>query len=486
MAGERTDLLVKNGLLVTGEGISRADVAIGDGKVTQVGADLSHLQAGREIDATGKYVLPGAIDAHCHPVYSDKMDTMSVCAAFGGITTLIPFIGNVSAWGYGGIPTLDSVKRFIEDAERESMLDFAVHGVFTPADIEAIPKAVPALIRMGVTSFKMFMAYSRRGMMMPDEAILQVMDLAASDGGLVQIHAETGCCIDYLIDQYTAAGDTGPAAFLPSQPNILEVEALNRAATFAAVTGCPLYPVHLSAAEVSPVLRHFREMDKAPLFGETCPQYLALTNDLVLEKAYLGKCGPPLRTEADNDAMWRAVADGTINTIASDSSGLSRSMKASGGMTREAPGSTTQDEDAPINIFQGSYGLNTIEFMVPVVWSRGVNAGRITLPRLVQVLCENPAKIFGIYPQKGALQVGSDADLVLWDPAKKHTVTEQHGNADFTSFEGFELLGMPVLVMQRGEMVIEDGKVARQRGRARFLASDVNSAAYASNGHEVG
>ncbi len=484
MATQPADVLVRGGLLVTGQGISRSDLLITGGRVQEITDDLSQRHATRVIDATGKYVLPGAIDAHCHPVYSDKMETTSLCAAYGGITTLIPFIGNVRAWGYEGEP-VEVVQHFIEDAERMSLLDFAVHGVFTPADIDHLPTAVPSLIRQGVTSFKMFMAYSRRGMMMPDEGILQVMDLAAKDGGIVQVHAETGCCIDYLIDNFTAQGKTGPEYFYPSQPNILEVEALNRAATFATITGCPLYPVHLSAGEVSPVLKHFRELDKAPLFAETCPQYLALTNDLVLNSGYLGKCGPPLRTTADNEALWRAVADGTIDTIASDNSGLAIQQKLSGGISRDMPGTTQGSETAVTNIFQGAYGLNTIEFMVPVVWSHGVNTGRITLPRLVQVLCENPAKIFGLYPHKGTLQVGSDADLAIWDPAKKLTVTRQHGDADFSSFEGFELLGMPTLVMQRGRVLIENEEVVASPGQGQFLPSDVNRAAYAPGGHSI-
>ena len=220
-----------------------------------------------------------------------------------------------------------------------------------------------------------------------------------------------------------------------------------------------------------------------PFFCETCPQYLALNNDLVLEKGYLGKCGPPLRTPADNEALWQAVADGTINTIASDNTGLSSQQKLSGGASRELPGTSSDGESATTNIFQGAFGLNTIEFMVPVVWSYGVNTGRITLPRLVQVLCENPAKIFGLYPQKGTLQPGADADLAIWDPAKCHTVTRQHGKADFSSFEGFELLGMPTLVMQRGHVILENDQVVATPGQGQYLPANVNQAAYAPRGY---
>ena len=479
----QVDCLISGGLLVTGQGVERADIVIKDGIIIEISREIKEIQASRTIDAHNKYVLPGAIDAHCHPVYADKMDTMSLCAAYGGITTLIPFIGNNKAWGYSG-RTDDVVKRFIEDSLRDSLLDFAVHGIFTVADCDTVERSVPALIKMGVTSFKMYMAYSRRGMQIPDETIVTVMDLAAKDGGITMVHAETGCCIDYLIDMFIAEGKVQPQYFLPSQPSLLEMEAVTRVATFSAVTGCPLYPVHLSAKETPPVLNYFKELDKAPLFGETCPHYLTLTNDLVLDQGNLAKCGPPLRESEDNKAMWEAVANGLISTVASDSCNLSAAMKKTGGMTSQVPSADKEYEET-FNIFEGSFGLNTIEFMVPVVWSRGVNTGLITLPRLVHVLCENPAKIFGLYPQKGALAVGSDADVVIWDPSKQHTVTRPHGNGDFTSFEGFELLGMPVLVMQRGNSIIEDGEVIGKPGRARFLRSDPNVSAYAQKGYKV-
>ena len=472
---QQADVVIRGGLVVTGEGIKNADVVIADGRVREVVPHgTPHGGAANVVDATGRYVLPGAVDAHCHPVHSDRMDAMSMTAAFGGITTIVPFIGNVRAWGWTG-HTVEIVKRFIEEANQLSYLDFGVHGVFSPADRDVYRAAVPELIRMGVTSFKMFMAYS------PDDMLLDIMGLAATNGGIAQVHAETGCCIDFLVDMYTASRQTGPEYFAPSQPNLLEVEAVTRAATFSAIAGSPLYPVHLSARETPAVLRHFREMDRAPLFAETCPHYLTLTNDEVIEKGVIAKCGPPLREAEDNDALWRAVADGTIDVIASDSCGLALAQKTTGGMSVDGAG-VKLEPGREINIFEGSFGLNTIEFMVPVVWTHGVNAGRITLPRLVQVLCENPAKIFGLWPRKGAIAAGSDADVVIWDPARTHTVTKQHGNTDFSSFEGFELLGMPELVMQRGEVIVRDGTLVGGQGKARFMAGDPNASAYAPKG----
>ena len=481
MTNQRAQVLVKGGLLVTGKDISRQDILIDDGRVRELGEDLSQREAARVIDAAGKYVLPGAIDAHSHPVYSDKIDTYSLTAAYGGVTTVVAFVGNVRAWGLNGYTT-DVIKSFIEDAEKLSYLDFGVHGTYTAADEDTLRKSVPELVRLGVISFKFFMSYGRRGMQLSDPAMIQVMDQAAKDGALAMVHAENGCCIDYLIDKYTAEGKTSGQYFLPSQPNILEAEAVNRVGIFAQVVGSPLYPVHLSTHESLPVVKRLREQG-LPLFAETCPHYLTLTNDEVLAKGPLGKVGPPLRYQEDCDALWEALADGTIDVIGSDSSGYTRKQKASGGL---APGLNAEDPEVRgENIFEARYGLNTIEFMVPVVWSYGVNKGRITLPRLVQVLCENPAKIFGLYPQKGTLELGSDGDLVIWDPTKTHVVDRQHGNADFSSFEGFQLLGMPDLTIQRGSVIIENGQMVATQGQGHFLPGNPNSSAYSASGHKI-
>ena len=480
--GEKADVLVKGGLLVTGQAISRRDVLIKDGRVQELGEDLSRREASRVIDASGKYVLPGAIDSHCHPVYSDKMDQYTICAAYGGITTVIAFVGNVSAWGFSGYTT-EIIKGFIDEGERLSYMDFSVHGTYTAADEDSLRRSVPELLRIGVISFKMFLAYRRRGMMISEDGMIQLMDLAARNGSLAMVHAENSCCIDYLIDRYSAEGKTTAEWFLPSQPNVLEAEGLHRAAVFSQVVGSPLYPVHLSTHQAMGVVRGFREQG-LPIFTETCPQYLTLTNDEVLTKGAMGKVGPPLRQREDCEALWLALADGTIDVVASDSGGLTRRQKLAGGLTSEL--SDTPAEATGENIFEARYGLNTIEFMVPVVWSNGVNKGRITLPRLVQVFCENPAKIFGLYPKKGVLQPGSDADLAIWDPAKTHLVDRQHGNTDFSSFEGFQLLGMPELTMQRGDVIMENGQIVGQPGRGRFLRGDPNAAAYAPRGYKIG
>jgi dihydropyrimidinase len=324
----------------------------------------------------------------------------------------------------------------------------------------------------------MYMTYPRRGMMMPDDRMLRAMEMAASDGGIAMVHAENGYCIDHLVERSVDAGHTGREHYAPSQPRILEIEAANRAATYAKVTGCPLYIVHLSAREILGVLEQFRG-EEMHLFGETCPQYLDLTNQAMLDHGALAKIGPPLRNREDNEAMWHGLASHLIDTIASDFCGFKKSQKGS----YDAEG----DPDEEGSIFDATFGGNWVEQMLCVAYHEGINAGRITLPRLVQVMCENPAKIFGLYPQKGSLDPGSDADIVLFDPTVEHTLSAetQHCNADFTMFEGKQVVGKPVLTMQRGEILVENGVLQRPKGRARYLPGNRDLTAYAESGHSV-
>lgn len=482
MTNQSADYVITGGMVVSGESISRQDIVVRDGVISQIGSDLSGVPAARVIDASGKYVLPGIVDAHNHPVNADRIDTFSVSAAFGGITTVVPFIRNPRNEGVDGT-TLSAIDDFIEEALRDSVLDFGVHAIILGDD--DVNDQVPKLINMGVTSFKMYMTYPRRGIMIPDDQMLRAMELASLDGGIAMVHAENGYCIDHLVDKFTHEGHTSRDFYAQSQPRILEVEAATRAATYSSVTDCPLYIVHISAREMIDVLIKFKS-DGVQLYGETCPQYLDLTNDTTLVHGALAKIGPPLREQEDNDAMWLGLSAHLIDTVASDFCGYMKDQKYAGGQQESDEVALGINEDA--SIFDASFGGNWAEQMLPVVYHEGVNNGRITLPRLVQTMCENPAKIFGLYPQKGTLQVGSDADVVIFDPSYEHTLSAevQHTNADFTMFEGKQVLGKPIFTMQRGEIIIENGELKRARGKAKYLPGDVNLASYAPAGHPIG
>jgi dihydropyrimidinase len=439
------EVVVKEGLVVRQGKIYRWDIAVKDGKIAAMGANIN-AKAQKEIDATGKYVLPGIIDVHAHPVYLDDIQATSVTAAHGGITTIIHY-----AYAKPGNRLLETIKQFREDGERGSVIDFALHGgLFDPEhQSEEIPQAVQA----GVTSFKMFMTYAKLKWMTDDYQLMRTLDIIAQAGGMGMVHAENGLATDYLEDKYLQAGRDPKEAFVATRPAILEAEAVNRAIAMAQVAGCPLYIVHLTAREDIEVLKRARNSGYR-VFGETCPQYLTLTNDQVFRNGALAKIGPPLRGSDDNQALWEGLAAGVIDTIASD----------------HAPKPKTKDDD----FFKAPYGSPSTETMFPVVYDAGVNGGRLTLTRLAQVMSENPARIFGLYPQKGTLQPGSDADLVIIDPTISHTIKQetQHSQATYTLYEGRTCLGKPVLSMQRGKVILENGEVHLPPGEGRFLPTD--------------
>jgi len=446
--GDNLDLVVKGGLVVNGSGMARVDLGVRGGQVAEIAPDLGARRAERVIDATGKFVLPGAIDVHSHPVYLDDMGGMSVTGAHGGVTTLIHY-----AYAKPGMKLIDTLNKFRDDGLAGSVLDFALHGGLF--DVEHQLAEVPAAFKMGVTSFKVFMTYAKLKWMSDDYWLTALLDVVGHERGLVAVHAENGLATDYLEDKFLREGRSPVETFTAMRPDLLEAEAINRAMSLAHVMGCPLYVPHVSAGACLEPLRRAKA-NGWRVYGETCAQYLTLTEEATFTLGALAKVGPPLRTKADNEALWQGLADGTLMTLASD----------------HAPKPKKVSDD----FFQAAYGSPQIETMLPVVYDAGVNGGRISLPRFVQVTSENPAKLFGLYPRKGTLQVGSDADLLIWDPARRYTISaaNQHSGAGYTLYEGRQVTGAPVLVMQRGETIVEDGRLVAKPGRGRFLRTDTS------------
>ncbi|MBU1048918.1 dihydropyrimidinase [Candidatus Bipolaricaulota bacterium] len=436
------ELIVRGGRIVTARGVRAADVAIEQGRIVAVGRDLA-VNAERTVDATGLLVFPGIIDAHTHPVYLDDLVSLPITAAYGGVTTVIHF-----AYAKPGEGLMDTIHRFREEGEAGSVLDFALHGgLFDPAhQSHEIPQAIEA----GVTSHKMFMTYAKLGWMTDDYQLMRTMDILGAAGGMAMVHAENGLATDYLQDKTNEAGANARDVFVQTRPAILEAEALHRAIAMAQVGGCPLYIPHMTA------LLGVLEIARAKALGyrvyaETCPQYLTLTEQALIEQGPLVKIGPPLRSESDRTALWQALADGTIDTIASD---------------HAAKAKTPEDD-----FFAAPYGSPQVETMLPLAFHGGVNGGWISLSRLAQVMCENPARIFGLFPQKGVIQPGSDADLVLFDPQRRTHITyaTQHSNASYTAYEGMDILGSPVMSMQRGDILLEQGTLHASAGHGQFL-----------------
>jgi dihydropyrimidinase len=442
------DVLIKGGVVVGASGMQKADVGVLGEKIVSVEPELKSVDAGRLIEASGRYVLPGVIDVHTHPVYEDDMGGLSLTAAYGGTTTLIHF-----AYAKPGMKLLDTVKQFIEEGLRKSYLDFGIHGALFDAagQIQEIPKT----FELGVTSFKMFMTYAKLRWMTNDYYLTAAMDLIAECGGLAMVHAESGLVTDYLEDRSLKKGEDQKAVFLKTRPDDLEAEAIFRAATIAAVTQCPLYVVHLSTAKGVDVVRKARAEGQT-LYVETCPQYLTMTDDVLQRLGPPAKIGPPLRTEKDRLALWKGIQEGSIDVVASD----------------HAPKIKKKDDP----FFEAPYGSPQAETMLTVTYDEGVNTGRIGPCKVVRLLSENPAKIFGLYPRKGTIQKGSDADLVLFDPNQTITLQaeNQHSGAGYTLYEGRSCLGKPVLTMQRGRLLIEDGELKQKPGEATFLRTKIS------------
>lgn len=440
------DLVVKGGLLVINKEMRKADIAISGEVIALIQEDIDERLALEVIDASSKLIFPGILDVHLHPVYLDNMRDASLTAAYGGTTTLIHF-----AYARPGERLVDVLERFKEEGSRASLLDFGLHGGLFEADKQV--KEIPKAFDLGVKSFKLFMAYAKQGWMTDDYWLMAAFDTIAKSGGLAMVHAESGLAIDYLEDKYGEEDADIITSFLRMRPDHLEAEAIFRAISMAKVADCPLYVPHVSSARGVEVVRNAKA-EGQHVHAETCPQYLTLTKQALIRHGARAKIGPPLREEADRDALWQAITEGTIDVVASD----------------HAP----KEKKVEGDFFSEPFGSPQAETMLSLVYDEGVNMGRITLPRLVEILSETPAKILGLYPQKGAIQVGSDADLVIFDPfiSRKITSQNQHSNAGYTLYDGRVCIGAPVLSLQRGKMILEDGEIRAKPGQGRFLPTD--------------
>lgn len=441
--GKHFDLLISGGLLVSGNGFSCSDVAIRDGQIAEVNPGITP-RSGREVfDVSGKFILPGIIDVHTHPLYEDDFETTSLTAAWGGTTTLIHY-----AYAFHNQNVAEAIEKAITDASRVSYLDFGLHvGLF---EVEKQYRQIPEAFQFGVRTFKMFMTYAKLGRMTSDYYLAAAMDVIAKHGGMAMVHAENGLATDYLEDKFNSEGVPAIEAFTRMRPAALEAEAIHRAIAIAEVSGCSIYIPHLSAGRGLEPIARARSAGQ-PVFAETCPQYLLLTEKDLFQWGPLAKIGPPLRTSQDNEALWKGLTDGTIDVVASD----------------HAPKAKRREDD----FFEAAYGSPQAETLLTLLYDAGVNGGRISLPRLVQLLSEAPARIFGLYPRKGSLRVGSDADIVILDPTARHLLSRktQHSKAGYTLYEGRECLGRPWMTLQRGRIVLDGDRLVASPGDGHFI-----------------
>lgn len=451
------DLLIRNGVVVTPEATIEADVAIVGEKVFALGERGSFSQAKQEYDAKGKFILPGLIDPHVHMAHPfkgqpsvDGFFTTTVSGAFGGTTTIIDF---AIQWDKSR-SVKELIQQRIADAENEVVIDFGLHATPTKSCEETI-ESIEAAMQLGVPSYKVYMIYRSQGRMVDDGILYRLLEEMGKGEGILMVHAENAPIAEYNQELFVSQGHTQPAYFPKVKPNVVEAEAINRVIFLNKAADSRLYIAHLSTREGLELIRRAQKRGEF-VRVETCPHYLTLTSDL-----YGGQngdrfiCSPPLRSQADVNALWEGIADGTISVISSDHCGFSLKQKALGN------GDFSQTPN----------GLPGIETRLPIAYTEGVKKRKISLNRMVEVLSTNAAKIFGLYPRKGAILPGSDADLVILDAAEPYTITAggMHGAVDWTPYEGMQVYGSVEATILRGEFIVKDGELTVAKGYGHYL-----------------
>src|SRR5437588_6985144 len=449
------DLVIRGGTIATAADTTLCDVGIKDGVVATLGKDLAG--GTREIDAAGRLVLPGAIDSHCHieqrssagVMCADDFYSATVSAAFGGTTTVIPFAAQ-----HRGQSLRRVVEEYHEAAGPKSVIDYAFHLIISDPSEQVMGQELPALIRDGYTSFKVYMTYDL--LQLNDGQMLDILALARREGALVMVHAENYDMIKWLTARLLEHGLGAPRYHAVSHARLAEGEATNRAVTLAQLLDVPILLVHVSAVEAIEVIRN-AQTKGLKIYGETCPQYLFLTADDLARPGVEGAkfcCSPPPRDEAAQQAVWTGLRNGTFQVFSSDHAPYR--FDASGKLPH---GERTTFKE----IANGGHG---IELRLPLVYSEGVGQGRLDLNAFVALTATNHAKLYGLYPKKGTIAVGSDADIAIWDPERETTVTagKLHDNVGYTPYEGRHVHGWPVTVLSRGRIIVEDGKLAAPRG----------------------
>jgi dihydropyrimidinase len=455
------DLVIRGGRVVTASETLDCDVGIAEGRVAELG---NGLKGARSIDARGRLVLPGGVDSHCHVeqlssfgiMCADDFHSATVSAAYGGTTTIVPFCAQ-----HRGDSLAAVLADYHERARSKAVIDYGFHLIIANPDEQTIGTDLPAAIAGGIRSFKIFMTYER--MRLADEQILEVMAAARKHGALVMVHAENHGMISWLTGRMLQQGNTLPRYHAICHTRGAEAEAIQRVVALAELVDCPILIVHVSTADGIETIRAARARGNK-VYGETCPQYLFLTaKDIDIGTPGAAFCcSPPPRDEAAQQACWDGLLDGALQVYSSDHAPYR--MDASGKLPKGE--ATTFKEMAN--------GVPGLELRLPLLFSFGVKSGRITLRQFVELTAARHAQIYGLWPRKGTIAVGADADIAIWDPDKRVRVTKEllHDNTGYTPYEGRELTGWPVTVLSRGDVIVDAGRLNAPRGRGRFLARE--------------
>lgn len=459
--------LIKNGALITASDTFQADILIEDERIVRIAPNLE-IDSNHLVDATGKLILPGGVDPHVHldlpmfdTVSSDDHYTGHKAAAFGGTTTVMDFVV-LEDQGFD-----HSVDLWMKKAEKAA-IDYSFHMNLTKFN-EKIAKEIPSLMKMGIQTLKVFTAYNGR-LRLDDGGIFKALRIARENGMLVMAHCENGDVIETLVADALAAGHTSPEWHALTRPAWGAVEATLRMAAMAEQADSPVYIVHMNAGGEVDMLKYARERG-VKVMGETCPQYLFFTIDNLRQPdGAKWICSPPMRTEQDNVRLWEGLTEGILQTVGTDHCPFyfdGTKPIVYEGSEVVIPGKELGKDD----FTKIPNGLPGIQDRMPVLWTTGVRAGKITANQFVAYMCTNPAKIFGLYPRKGALMEGSDADIVIWDPEKKVTygAAMSHQRTDYNLYEGWELTGYLEKVFLRGKMIVDGKEWKGAQGGGQFL-----------------
>lgn len=459
--------LIRQGRIVTAVDDYIADILVKDGRIVTIGETLSVGDDTQVIDAQGLLVLPGGVDCHTHmdntfgaSTTCDSYESGTRSAAFGGTTTIVDF-----AFQRHGTSVLEAIENTRAKGEEGACIDYGFHVIVTSVEEQTLADMQHAIRHEGVSSFKMFMAYPG-SVMVDDAAIFKAMRLVGQHGGMIALHAENGTIIELLIQEALAQGHTAPKYHALTRPAIMEGEATHRGIKLAELAEAPVYFVHLSAKEALKHVVEARDMG-IPVFAETCPHYLFFddsaydSEDFDVARYVMS---PPLRSKESQNALWTALRTDDLQLVSTDHCPFC--MKEGHlGRVNQKPFGRNDFSKIP-------NGVPGVETRMSTLFDGGVRTGRISLNRFVELTSTAPAKLFGMFPRKGTIAVGSDADIVLFDPDAQHTISAatQHGNTDFTLFEGYSVTGKVRKVMLRGEWLVDEGQWLGKPGGGRFVA----------------
>jgi len=453
-------ILIRGGRIITAADDYVADIYVEDERISLIGESLD-IQADRVIEADGKYVLPGGVDVHTHmdtyfggTTTADNHYEGTVSGAFGGTTTIVDFV--IQTPGESFAAALDGAHEKLE--RNKPVIDVGFHLAVTDLKNGGSLDDLARLPDEGITSYKLFMAYKGTPVYVDDETLFKTMQVAAANGSMVMVHAENADVIDVLVKEALAAGNTAPKYHSLTRPPETEGEATNRAIQLAHIAGCPLYVVHVSCIDAIQPIERAREQGWE-ITGETCTQYLRVDYSFLDQPGFEGAkyvYTPPPRESQHVEAVWEALRTDALSVVSTD----------------HAPFNFVGQKDIGRDDFSKiPNGPPGIEERLKILHEFGVRAGRFDLNRLVQLYATTPAKLFGLYPKKGTVAVGSDADLVVFDPEKKHTISVEthHSTCDYNLFEGTEVTGMPEVVMVRGTVIVDGDELVAPTGHGKFI-----------------